>query len=180
MSCIRKENFHIYQKFIFNWKILVLWIFRKATELLFVFCCSDLCLWCTKWKTIGRRKTYHTQGTLPYHCRSVSFRLQKRSVRFVSIHWTHVSLLVLVLQLEVMEIALDQCGQATERRLAIIDKNRDLYLTSVRVFGSERKSNKLGRGCCVCTCVYVKYSISGARGLWWSIFCYIVHVMIIL
>lgn len=47
-------------------------------------------------------------------------------------------------KLEVMEIALDQCGPATERRLAIIDKNRDLYLTSVRVFGSERKSNKLG------------------------------------
>ena len=44
-----------------------------------------------------------------------------------------------------MEIALDQCGPATERRLAIIDKNRDLYLTSVRVFGTERKSNKLGR-----------------------------------
>ncbi|XP_062598363.1 intraflagellar transport protein 80 homolog [Saccostrea cucullata] len=47
-------------------------------------------------------------------------------------------------KLEVMEIALDQCGPATERRLAIIDKNRDLYLTSVRVFGTERKSNKLG------------------------------------
>lgn len=44
-----------------------------------------------------------------------------------------------------MEIALDQCGPATERRLAIIDKNRDLYLTSVRVFGTERKSNKLGK-----------------------------------
>lgn len=47
--------------------------------------------------------------------------------------------------MEVMEIALDQCGSATERRLAIIDKNRDLYLTSVRVFGTEHKSNKLGK-----------------------------------
>ncbi|OWF41163.1 intraflagellar transport protein 80 homolog [Mizuhopecten yessoensis] len=47
-------------------------------------------------------------------------------------------------KLDVMEIALDQCGPATERRLAIIDKNRDLYLTPVRVFGTERKSYKLG------------------------------------
>ncbi|ESP00252.1 hypothetical protein LOTGIDRAFT_225973 [Lottia gigantea] len=47
-------------------------------------------------------------------------------------------------KLEVMEIALDQCGPTTERRLAIIDKNRDLYLTSVRIFGTERKSAKLG------------------------------------
>ena len=44
-----------------------------------------------------------------------------------------------------MEIALDQCGPPTERRLAIIDKNRDLYLTSVRTFGTDRKSVKLGK-----------------------------------
>lgn len=43
-----------------------------------------------------------------------------------------------------MEIALDQCGPSAERRLAIIDKNRDLYLTSVRVFGTDRKTVKLG------------------------------------
>lgn len=47
-------------------------------------------------------------------------------------------------KLEVMEISLDQCGTAGERRLAIIDKNRDLYLTSVRVFGTDRKTVKLG------------------------------------
>ncbi|XP_046379883.1 intraflagellar transport protein 80 homolog [Haliotis rufescens] len=47
-------------------------------------------------------------------------------------------------KIEVMEIALDQFGPAAERRLAIIDKNRDLYLTSVRVFGTDRKSVKLG------------------------------------
>ncbi|KAH3805331.1 hypothetical protein DPMN_133631 [Dreissena polymorpha] len=47
-------------------------------------------------------------------------------------------------QLEVSEVALDQCGTAGERRLAIIDKNRDLYLTSVRVFGTDRKTVKLG------------------------------------
>ncbi|KAK3095326.1 hypothetical protein FSP39_013242, partial [Pinctada imbricata] len=47
-------------------------------------------------------------------------------------------------KLEVMEVALDQCGPPTERRMAIIDKNRDLYLTSVRTFGTDRKSVKLG------------------------------------
>lgn len=47
-------------------------------------------------------------------------------------------------QLEVLEIALDQCGPSAERRLAIVDKNTDLYLTSVRVFGTERKTLKLG------------------------------------
>ena len=49
-----------------------------------------------------------------------------------------------VLQVEVLEIALDQCGPATERKLAIIDKNRDLFLTSVRIFGAERKNTKMG------------------------------------
>ncbi|KAL8593908.1 hypothetical protein ACOMHN_048345 [Nucella lapillus] len=46
-------------------------------------------------------------------------------------------------KVEVLDIALDQCGSATERKLAIIDKNRDLFLTSVRIFGTERKSTKL-------------------------------------
>ena len=44
-----------------------------------------------------------------------------------------------------MEIALDQCGTANERRLAIVDKNRDLYLTQVRVYGAARKTCKLGK-----------------------------------
>lgn len=47
-------------------------------------------------------------------------------------------------KMEVMEVALDQYGSASERRLAIIDKNRDLYLTQVRVYGSARKTIKLG------------------------------------
>ncbi|XP_064614881.1 intraflagellar transport protein 80 homolog [Liolophura sinensis] len=47
-------------------------------------------------------------------------------------------------KLEVMEIALDQCGTSNERRLVIVDKNRDLYITSVRVFGTDRKIIKLG------------------------------------
>ncbi|XP_070538600.1 intraflagellar transport protein 80 homolog [Ptychodera flava] len=45
---------------------------------------------------------------------------------------------------EVMEIALDQCGPASERRLAIVDKNRDLYLTSVRTVGKSQQIIKLG------------------------------------
>ncbi|PVD18640.1 hypothetical protein C0Q70_21190 [Pomacea canaliculata] len=44
---------------------------------------------------------------------------------------------------EVMEIALDQCGPASERKISIIDRNRDLFLTSVRIFGMERKSIKI-------------------------------------
>ncbi|ELT91803.1 hypothetical protein CAPTEDRAFT_169559 [Capitella teleta] len=46
-------------------------------------------------------------------------------------------------KIEVMEVYLDQCGTATERRLAIVDKNRDLYLTQVRVYGKDRKTVKL-------------------------------------
>ena len=41
-------------------------------------------------------------------------------------------------------MALDQSGPSNERRLAIVDKNRDLYLTTVRVFGTGFKFLKLG------------------------------------
>lgn len=47
-------------------------------------------------------------------------------------------------KLEVVEIALDQCGPSTERKIALIDKNRDLYLTSVRHLGREPKICKMG------------------------------------
>ncbi|XP_039985978.1 intraflagellar transport protein 80 homolog [Xiphias gladius] len=47
-------------------------------------------------------------------------------------------------KLEVVEIALDQCGPSTERKIAIIDKNRDLYLTSVRHLGRVPKICKIG------------------------------------
>ncbi|KAG9348323.1 hypothetical protein JZ751_002058 [Albula glossodonta] len=47
-------------------------------------------------------------------------------------------------KMEVMEIALDQCGMSTDRKIALIDKNRDLYLTSVRRFGREQKISKIG------------------------------------
>ncbi|RNA13955.1 intraflagellar transport 80 -like protein [Brachionus plicatilis] len=45
---------------------------------------------------------------------------------------------------EIAELALDQAGNANERKLAFVDKNRDLFLSNVRVIGSNRKINKLG------------------------------------
>lgn len=53
------------------------------------------------------------------------------------------------LQMEVMEIALDQCGPASDRKIALIDKNRDLYLSSVRHLSrSEHSIIKIGRSPC--------------------------------
>lgn len=51
---------------------------------------------------------------------------------------------ILHMQLEVVEIGLDQCGPSAERKIALIDKNRDLYLTSVRHLGRESKICKIG------------------------------------
>lgn len=50
----------------------------------------------------------------------------------------------IILKNEIVELALDQAGTANERKLAFIDKNRDLYLTNVRTIGLQRKINKLG------------------------------------
>ncbi|XP_078065148.1 intraflagellar transport protein 80 homolog isoform X3 [Mustelus asterias] len=50
----------------------------------------------------------------------------------------------LVHKIEVMEVALDQFGSPSERKIAIIDKNRDLYIASVRRFGKEQKIIKIG------------------------------------
>lgn len=47
-------------------------------------------------------------------------------------------------KMEIVEVHLDQCGPPAERRLAIIDKNRDLYLSTVRNFGKPAKIVKLG------------------------------------
>lgn len=41
-------------------------------------------------------------------------------------------------------MALDQAGTANERKLAFVDKNRDLYLSNVRTIGTQRKIHKLG------------------------------------
>ncbi|XP_014664680.1 PREDICTED: intraflagellar transport protein 80 homolog [Priapulus caudatus] len=46
-------------------------------------------------------------------------------------------------KMEVVELALDQHGPMSERRLALIDKNRDLYLATVRTFGTAHKVMKL-------------------------------------
>uniref|UniRef100_A0A8D0B0J4 Intraflagellar transport protein 80 homolog n=1 Tax=Salvator merianae TaxID=96440 RepID=A0A8D0B0J4_SALMN len=45
---------------------------------------------------------------------------------------------------EIMEIALDQKGLTNERKIAFIDKSRDLYITSVKRFGKEQKVIKIG------------------------------------
>ncbi|XP_015262731.1 PREDICTED: intraflagellar transport protein 80 homolog [Gekko japonicus] len=45
---------------------------------------------------------------------------------------------------EILEIALDQKGLTNERKIAFVDKNRDLYITSVKRFGKEQKIIKIG------------------------------------
>ncbi|XP_060098406.1 intraflagellar transport protein 80 homolog isoform X2 [Heteronotia binoei] len=45
---------------------------------------------------------------------------------------------------EIVEIALDQKGLTNERKVAFVDKNRDLYITSVKRFGKEQKVIKIG------------------------------------
>ncbi|CAH8609992.1 unnamed protein product [Dicrocoelium dendriticum] len=45
--------------------------------------------------------------------------------------------------IEILQIGLDQCSAPLEQRMAFIDRNRDLYLMSVRVFGAARKVVKL-------------------------------------
>ncbi|XP_078522985.1 intraflagellar transport protein 80 homolog [Lissotriton helveticus] len=47
-------------------------------------------------------------------------------------------------KIEVVEIALDQKGPANERKIAYIDKNRDLYISPVRRFGKEQRVVKIG------------------------------------
>uniref|UniRef100_A0A6Q2XZP2 Uncharacterized protein n=1 Tax=Esox lucius TaxID=8010 RepID=A0A6Q2XZP2_ESOLU len=47
-------------------------------------------------------------------------------------------------KMEVVEIALDQCGPSSERKIAVIDKNRDLYLTSLRRLNKEHNVCKIG------------------------------------
>lgn len=50
----------------------------------------------------------------------------------------------LIHKIEVVLIALDQCGSSNDRRIALIDKNRDLYLTSVRKLGRAHSIYKIG------------------------------------
>jgi len=48
-----------------------------------------------------------------------------------------------VVQVDIMEVAIDKTGSAVERRLVFVDKNRDMFMTQVRVFGTARKTVKL-------------------------------------
>ncbi|XP_058274268.1 intraflagellar transport protein 80 homolog [Hemibagrus wyckioides] len=47
-------------------------------------------------------------------------------------------------KMEVTVIALDQCGASNDRKIALIDKNNDLHLTSVRRLGREQSMHKIG------------------------------------
>ena len=42
-------------------------------------------------------------------------------------------------------MALDQAGNANERKLAFVDKNRDLYISNVRNVGTSMRISKLGK-----------------------------------
>jgi len=46
--------------------------------------------------------------------------------------------------MEVVDIALSQCGSTNERQLTIIDKNRDMYLATVKHIGASGKFVRLG------------------------------------
>ncbi len=56
-----------------------------------------------------------------------------------------VMLCCVSVQIEVVFVALDQCGSSNDRRIALIDKNRDLYLTSVRTLGRAHSIHKIGK-----------------------------------
>ena len=49
-------------------------------------------------------------------------------------------------KVEISEIALDQSGNSNDRKLAFVDKNRDLFIVNVRNSAlNSRKINKLGK-----------------------------------
>ncbi|XP_053315521.1 intraflagellar transport protein 80 homolog [Spea bombifrons] len=47
-------------------------------------------------------------------------------------------------KIEIVEIALDYGGPANERKVAFVDKNRDLYISPIRKFGKEQSAIKIG------------------------------------
>ncbi len=49
----------------------------------------------------------------------------------------------IILQAPVVSIGLNQKDSAVERRLAVLDKNKDLFLYQVRVYGRTRVMFKL-------------------------------------
>ena len=46
---------------------------------------------------------------------------------------------------EIIQVALNQVGSVNDRKLAILDKNHDLYLYQVRKTGPGAQSLKLGK-----------------------------------
>ncbi|CAH8493309.1 unnamed protein product [Schistosoma mattheei] len=44
---------------------------------------------------------------------------------------------------EIIKISLNQMGNSFDRRLALLDNNKDLYLMSIRILGNQRKMVKL-------------------------------------
>lgn len=50
--------------------------------------------------------------------------------------WTHKT--------EIMEVALDKVGTAHERRMAVVDRNRDLFLVNIQRVGGMGRAVKLG------------------------------------
>ena len=75
------------------------------------------------------------------------------------------------LQAEVLEIGLNNDGPGTERKLAIIDKNRDLYIRTVRQVGAP-KTTKLCMSAFVscpfhlCPCHVCLYCMQLAKFIW--------------
>ncbi len=47
-------------------------------------------------------------------------------------------------KVEISEISLDQSGNTSDRKLAFVDKNRDLYIINVRTPGNSRRTYKIG------------------------------------
>lgn len=80
-------------------------------------------------------------------------------------------LIQILLQTEIVEIALDQKGLTNERKIAFIDKNRDLYITSVKRFGKEQKIIKIGKK----WLTILSISILSTIKLWFSLWSTEVH-----
>jgi hypothetical protein len=64
----------------------------------------------------------------------------------------------------VVEIALNQAGSPGERQLALVDKNRDLYLTNIRGSATMKRLCKLGE------LHFIWFFISQGEELWFYSF----------
>lgn len=48
-------------------------------------------------------------------------------------------------QNDIIEIAIDQCGSANDRKLAFIDKCLDCFLVAIKTYGVYQKIAKIGK-----------------------------------